>query len=251
MNFPAGYDHVMSVAAIDESSRVAGFSTRNDAVDIAAPGVDVLSLGTFGDYTYLSGTSMATPHVAGVAALVWSQFRDRSPTDIEQALMLSALDLESPGRDPLTGHGLVDAVAAAIYLEGSVPSPPPPPVSCGAGESLMQVSLTTDYSALDQNQLYLYDDGAPDEEYIWIMTLNQLENNSAYAGDTCLDLASKCYKFFFFDEAGDGFLQGGLTLSLNGGVVLQISPGDGGYIYEEGRSKTYWYQEFGSCTGAY
>ena len=67
-SYPASYGSVVSVAAIDANKQLAYFSQRNDQVELAAPGVSVLSTVPTG-YAYYSGTSMATPHVTGVA---WS-----------------------------------------------------------------------------------------------------------------------------------------------------------------------------------
>jgi subtilisin family serine protease len=64
------------------------------------------------DYAYFDGTSMATPHVSGVAALVWSQFPDCTGEQIRNSLNKSAMDLGDAGRDHLYGHGLVQAQAA-------------------------------------------------------------------------------------------------------------------------------------------
>ena len=130
-SFPASYAGVMSVAATDFELNKAPFSQFNFQVDIAAPGVDVLS--TFptnapcsiceaiGEYQYgtISGTSMATPHVAGVAALIWSAFPDLTAEELTDVLEQSATDLGSPGKDNRFGWGLVNAAAAFQYLNGN------------------------------------------------------------------------------------------------------------------------------------
>jgi serine protease len=77
-------------------------------------------------YAYYDGTSMATPHVSGVAALVWSSNLSRGNDQIRDALQKSAKDLGSAGRDTSYGYGLVQAKAALDYLNGSTPPPPPP-----------------------------------------------------------------------------------------------------------------------------
>lgn len=132
-SYPASYEPVVSVAAIDKTLAHADFSQRNVAVDIAAPGVDVASTVPRGtevkndagevirttDYGTASGTSMAAPHVAGVAALVWSNAPGCSNKDIEQALKASATDLGTPGWDYKFGFGAVQARAALDYLQAN------------------------------------------------------------------------------------------------------------------------------------
>lgn len=71
---------------------------------------------TSSNYAYFSGTSMATPHVSAVAALVWSYFPSCTAREIFHALDQSAKDIDVPGRDDNTGHGLVQAGAALKYL---------------------------------------------------------------------------------------------------------------------------------------
>ncbi|MGS2720524.1 S8 family serine peptidase [Paraglaciecola aestuariivivens] len=81
------------------------------------------------DYAYYNGTSMATPHVAGVAALAWSNNIACTASEVRSALKNTAVDLETSGRDDKTGFGLVQAKAASDYLAASCggSTPPPPP----------------------------------------------------------------------------------------------------------------------------
>lgn len=68
------------------------------------------------DYDYYNGTSMATPHVAGVAALAWSNNRTCTAAEVRTALKETAIDLDVAGRDNRTGYGLVQAKAASDYM---------------------------------------------------------------------------------------------------------------------------------------
>lgn len=80
------------------------------------------------NYAYYNGTSMATPHAAGVAALVWANNITCSNTDVRNALKATAIDLETAGRDDKTGYGLVQAKAASDHLAnncGGGTTPPP------------------------------------------------------------------------------------------------------------------------------
>ena len=126
-SYPASYDSVVSVAAIDESRALASFSQRNDQVELAAPGVSVLSTYNQNRYAFLNGTSMATPHVAGVAALVWSHHGTATAAEIRGALQATAIDLGASGRDTSYGYGLVQAAAAVEYLSGGGNDPEPAP----------------------------------------------------------------------------------------------------------------------------
>ena len=118
LSYPASYPYIMSVAAVDSNKNKAVFSQYNDQVEIAAPGVNVMS--TLPDDTYAawSGTSMACPHVAGVAALVWSYFPDCENSQIRNVLLKSAD--RSMNEDDVCdieyGHGIVNAKAAYELL---------------------------------------------------------------------------------------------------------------------------------------
>ena len=114
--YPASYEHVISVAAVDSNQNRASFSQYNDRVDLAAPGVAVKSTCLRNRYCSFSGTSMASPHVAGVVALVWSHFPNVNHTQIIDVLERTAKDLGAGGRDDFYGHGLVQAKAAFDQL---------------------------------------------------------------------------------------------------------------------------------------
>ena len=116
--YPASYPSLMSVAAIDAYKDRASFSQYNNQVEISAPGVSVLSTLPFNSYASWSGTSMATPHVAAVAGLLWMQFPNCTNYQIRNVLNKTAKDLEDdfPGCDKYTGYGLVQAKDAYDLL---------------------------------------------------------------------------------------------------------------------------------------
>jgi Subtilase family/Bacterial Ig-like domain len=120
--YPASFAGVVSVSAVDGNDVTADFSNTGHAIDLAAPGVDLLSTSADGGYERMSGTSMAAPHVAGVAALVRAARPDLTVDELEAVLRASAVDLGDQGHDTTYGDGLVDAAAALVE---AVPDPIP------------------------------------------------------------------------------------------------------------------------------
>jgi thermitase len=112
IEYPAGLDQVVSVGAIDAADAVAPFSNENADVELAAPGVDILSTKLGGGYIRYSGTSMATPHVSGAAALLWGQTPTATAASVRRRLDAAVDDLGAPGRDSAFGYGVVDLAKA-------------------------------------------------------------------------------------------------------------------------------------------
>lgn len=109
VGYPARFESVIAVAATDKSNKRASFSSTGNAVELAAPGVDINSTLLGGGYGEGSGTSMASPHVAGTAALVIAA----GISDVRGQLQTTADDLGATGWDSKYGWGLVDADEAA------------------------------------------------------------------------------------------------------------------------------------------
>jgi len=115
VTYPGAFRHVLSVAATDDFDHHASFSNANSTVDLAAPGVGTYSTYRTGGYVYMSGTSMATPHVAAVAALVRSAHPRATVDQVETALLATAHDLGARGRDDVYGYGRVNAAGAVAW----------------------------------------------------------------------------------------------------------------------------------------
>lgn len=134
INYPAAYFRVMAVAAIDSNNQVANFSSRgiNDGdytveereVEVAAPGVSVESTYNNGCYAFGSGTSMATPHVSGLAAKLWQGSASSTRTHLQN--LAKENDIDAPGDDPASGFGLPQA--GKVSSESPTPTPTETPI---------------------------------------------------------------------------------------------------------------------------
>ncbi|MBI5554485.1 MAG: S8 family serine peptidase [Elusimicrobia bacterium] len=141
--FPGNYSQAITVAACNASDQKASFSNYGNNVDVTAPGVDILSLkakGTDmlhkeanivgGEYYRASGTSMATPFVSGLAALIIASDRNLTNLEVEEKIIQSCEDLGAAGKDIYYGYGRINASQA---------------LSLGRGEQIR----ITDFKAFD------------------------------------------------------------------------------------------------------
>ncbi len=125
---PGAYDQALAVGSTDSSDNRSSFSNYGPRLDIAAPGSNIYSTWSFGTYGTKSGTSMATPHVAGLAALVWGMDPTMTAAQVRQIIESTADDLGSAGWDIYFGYGRINAFAAlkpfaALTLSSASGSP--------------------------------------------------------------------------------------------------------------------------------
>lgn len=114
ISYPAAYLTVIAVGAIDEEDRRAKFSNYGWGIELVAPGVRIIS--TYpGGYAYMYGTSMACPHVAGVAALIWSYNTSLTNKQVRYILDKTAVDLGKDGWDIIYGFGKVNTYEALKF----------------------------------------------------------------------------------------------------------------------------------------
>ncbi|RKY10971.1 MAG: hypothetical protein DRP82_08005, partial [Planctomycetota bacterium] len=128
---PAKWSQTITVAATDPYDNKAAFSNWGTCIDVAAPGVDILSLrasGTgygsdvpgYADYCRAQGTSMAAPHVSALAALILAAHPNYTPEQVRNVIRSSACDLGDPGFDVYFGYGRIDAAAALGVSDSGV-----------------------------------------------------------------------------------------------------------------------------------
>jgi len=127
---PANVPAAVGVGAVDETDSVASFSGGgivwwdDSSVikpDITAPGVSILGLGNDGEYQSLSGTSLAAPHVAGVAALLLQNNTELNLFQMKRFLLRTSLDLGKPGQNIRYGHGRLDISSALDFIDHYTP----------------------------------------------------------------------------------------------------------------------------------
>jgi serine protease len=107
--FPARWPETVAVASVTAANVRAATSNFGPEVDIAAPGDSIYSLSSTGSYTFKSGTSMATPHITGIMALMRAVNPTMASAQMREAINGTARDIASPGWDTFTGHGVANA----------------------------------------------------------------------------------------------------------------------------------------------
>ena len=143
---PGAYKEVISIGATDSQDKIARFSSRGPVnyggetyikPDVSAPGVDVYSAKPGGGFQNMSGTSMATPHVAGVVALMLQADPQIDAERVREILEETALELGEAGKDPIYGAGRVNAFdAVSLVLTGGKAS-----VSVDSGDQVATIKV--------------------------------------------------------------------------------------------------------------
>jgi len=118
VNYPAAFDGVIGVAAWDTTNTIGSFSSRGPEVDVAAPGVRILSTIPGNRAAWMDGTSMAAPLVSGIVGLMLTVNPNLTPQDVADILCSTAIDVLDAGRDIYSGCGLVNAEAAVKAAQG-------------------------------------------------------------------------------------------------------------------------------------
>ncbi len=238
--FPASYAGVVSVSAVDRNAQKAPYSNFGPNVDIAAPGgntsvdldsdgyVDgVLSTlvnentGFSPNFVFYQGTSMACPHVAGVAALMIAAAAPSTltPAQIESILQTTAVDLGAAGRDDIFGHGLMRADLAVAAAQSGVSSNPVLSVSgtaldFGADTTLLSIAVSNSGGgALDVGTPTFAPNGAA-PVFATLQTVAGAGSSDVSAVRVTVDRAPGGVPL------ADGTYTGVVTIPSNGGTAL-------------------------------
>jgi hypothetical protein len=169
-SYPAT-DYITSVSATDWDNSMAGWSSTGNYVDLAAPGVNIVTTTSGGGYSGVSGTSFSSPVVAGVYALVMSANPTLGPTQLDGIMFSTATDLGAAGKDPQYGWGVVNASAAVTKATQSSASDSTAPV----------VKITTPTASAKLSGLAPIDVTATDN--IAVVRVELYVNGSLYATD--------------------------------------------------------------------
>jgi thermitase len=141
-HYPGAYTNVIAVGSTTSSDTLSSFSNYGSWVDVTAPGSSIFSTIKGGGYQSWSGTSMASPVVAGAAGLAFSGLAGATNTSVRAAVEQAVTDLGTPGRDTTYGYGRIDL--SKLFTGGGTPPPSAPSISTA---SLPGGTVGTPYSA--------------------------------------------------------------------------------------------------------
>ena len=256
-SYPASYDGVVSVAAVGPDAQAAPYSNFGSFIDVAAPGGN-MSLDLDGDglpdgvlsthvklvddqresaVRLMEGTSMASPHMAGVAALMKSLYPDLAPADLDVLLDSGQIteDLGDPGRDDVYGNGLIDSVralseAARLAGGGDLPSVLTASPSLLIFESSVSV-LTLEVTKVGADPLSV-DEVIPSDEWVRVTAID-VDGSGLGTYEVRVDR----------DGLTDGAYLSTLTLLASNGQSATVTafmrvgapggPGDAGLVFVE------------------
>ena len=231
------------VSATEQNDVKTSWSSYGDFVDITAPGQNIYTTRRGGTYWWTYGTSLSTPLVAGLAALVLSVNPALSPNDVEEIIETSAVDLGEPGYDIYYGHGRIDAAAAVALAQTYVPTTndttaPNASIASPAANTTVAGTVVVDVTATDNvgvskvdlfvNGAFYATDNAAPYSFAW---------DTVPHGYADVTLTAKAY-----DAAGNVGTSSGIFVKVRNIVdttppVVTISnPADGATL--SGRSET-------------
>jgi cysteine-rich repeat protein len=176
LSSPANMKEVIAVAASDNLDKRATFSNFGGLIDIAAPGVNIASTYLDPSYTNLSGTSMASPHVAGAAALILSKHPEFTPEQVRQVIMASADELDYATSYPYSGPGRLN-VAKALTINAPLNSMIKEPLNKAVFRSQDNIVIKGDASGtLFKDYQIFYKSDAPNQTWTLVETLSKSVN---------------------------------------------------------------------------
>lgn len=164
IDYPGRYATTIAVASSNSQSLISDFSSRGQGVDIAAPGEDIISATPNNEYQEWSGTSMASPFVAGVVALMLEFQPLLNPKTIKELLIQTATDVYAVGKDSASGYGIINPlkclrkiIALELTEEAEQEEEPviadcPECPKCPSAQDILKASYQADFPTF--NSLY-------------------------------------------------------------------------------------------------
>ncbi len=220
-HYPAAYSNSISVSASTSRNTKASYSNYGNTIDIAAPGDKVLQNTFSGEdegYYFFAGTSMASPHVAGVAALIKSKNQSLTNIEIRSILENTADDQGETGETDWDGWGILNAAAAVANTDGDMGGDITPPVISNITSTVTSDSATITWIT-DEPADSTVDYGTADNSYGMITSDNTIATDHQIVLTDLNAATTYHYKVGSSDEAGNPSASGDYTFTTDPGIT--------------------------------